>query len=121
MPYQVYLAQVMHHNQEALESAIKDGAIQRYTKNGLVWCADVQDFAVKKKGWREGTKGSGLKRHVEEEDIETMAKMLKGTANDFPALSDKETKKMQEKGVIPDRVMEKLTQAKEVTMALRGN
>ena len=121
MPYQVYLAPVMHHNQEALESAIKDGAVQRYTKNGLVWCCDVQDFAVKKKGWKEGTQGSGLKRHVEEEDIETMAKMLKGTVLDFPALSEKETKRMQDKGVIPDRAMEKLTLGKEVTMALRGN
>lgn len=109
-PYDVYLAQVFHGDEPALSRAIMRGSVRKYMTNGMPMCMDVTENVVHRKGWKEGTHGKGMKRQVEDQDLETMAALLKDTEWDFPPLSDKEVKKL-ENGAMPQTLKDLLESA----------
>ena len=76
-PYEIFLAVGFDGNETLLERAVAKGVVKLYHKNGIQWAMSMQEAAVRKTGWKEGTEGHGAKRQVEEVDIDTMAKLLR--------------------------------------------
>lgn len=123
-PWDVYLAQIFHGDEPALNRAILRGAVKKYFRSGLSMCMDVTENVVHRKGWKEGINGKGMKRQVEDADLDSMAALLKNTEWDFPPLSGKDQAKL-ENGKMPTTLSTNLNLALTVNIveqpsSLRG-
>lgn len=62
---------------------------------------------VHEQGWSEGSKGQGSSRSVTDAEFEDMTKILRDAGWEF-ILTDKETKKVEDKGELPKKVSDKV-------------
>ena len=114
-PWDVYLASVFHGDEPALNRAILRGSVKKYFSGGLTMCMDVIENVVHRKGWKEGTSGKGMKRQVEDADLDSMAALLKNTEWDFPALSGKQQAQLED-GKLPTTLSTNLNLALNVNI-----